>query len=242
MAEASAVSSADWTVGSAIGTAASTLFGHFVPFAGTALVASLPGLLFSLAVPEASGASSIVDMIVGQIVTVTLVYGTIQALRGRRVAIGESLSQGLKRLGPAIGIAIVSGVGIGLASLLLLVPGLILATMWAVAIPAATIEQLGVNASFARSVELTRERRWRVFWTIVVTFVVMIAAIVAAAALLGVIAAWAMTENSPLFLIYGWVVTAVAQAFYACVVATLYYFLRREKEGVDIEQIASVFD
>ena len=39
-----------------------------------------------------------------------------------------------------------------------------------------------------------------------------------------------------------WALTAAVQAFSACLYATLYFYLRREKEGVDIEQIASVFD
>ena len=48
--------------------------------------------------------------------------------------------------------------------------------------------------------------------------------------------------NSSLFLIPVWAFVALSQAFTACVVATLYYYLRRDKEGVDIHQIAAVFD
>ena len=45
-----------------------------------------------------------------------------------------------------------------------------------------------------------------------------------------------------LFLIAVWAFVALTQAFTACVVATLYYYLRRDKEGIDLEQIAAVFD
>ena len=226
-----------WGVGSAIGTAASTLFGHFVPFVGTALVASVPSLIFTFAVPN-SPVQSIVDLIVGQIVTVTLIYGTVQALRGRTVSIGECMSQGLKRLGAAIGVAILAGLGIGFGMLLLLVPGFFLAAMWAVAVPVATIEGLGVTASLSRSAALTLERRWRVFGAYLVSVLVM----VVAGAVVGGVAAVVIGPNSPMFLIVVWLITAVTQAFTACVVATLYYFLRREKEGVEIDQIAAVFD
>ncbi len=201
-------SAAGWSVGSVIGTAISTLFGHFVPFVGTALVASLPSLLFAIVVP-ASKVQSIVDLVINEIVAVTLVYGAVQALRGRQVPMSECLSQGLSRLGAALGVAILAGLGIAFGMVLLIVPGLILATMWAVAIPIAVVEKMGVTASLSRSAALTRERRWRVFGAV---FAV------------------------------SWAAGAIFQAFNACVVATLYYFLRRDKEGVDIHQIAAVFD
>ena len=228
---------AAWDVGSVIGTAASTLFGHFVPFVGTALVASLPSLLFTIFVPDSRG-QSIVDFIVGQIVTVTLVYGTVPALRGRQVSISECLSQGLKRLGAAIGVGILTGIGIVLGAVFFLVPGFILATMWAVAIPAATIEQKGVMLSISRSSDLTRERRWRVFGAFLVSTLITLAVGAVVGAIAGVIGG----EHSVTFSVVLWAVTATSQAFSACVVATLYYFLRREKEGVDIDEIASVFD
>jgi hypothetical protein len=239
MTAASAGASGEWSVGSVIGTAGSTLFGHFVPFVGTALVAALPGLIINL-LTEEIWVKSIVDLIIGQIVTVTLIYGCLQALRGRQVSIGESLSEGLKRLGAAIVVAIVVAIGIGVGLVLLIVPGMILATMWAVAIPAATIEKAGVGGSLSRSSALTRERRWRVFGALLVAGLIS----VAVSAVIGGVGGAAMLAGLGLsaIKIVTWLAVGVTQAFSACVVATLYYFLRREKEGVDIDQIASVFD
>jgi hypothetical protein len=169
---------------------------------------------------------------------VTLVYGSMQALRGRRVTVGECLSQGMKRLGAALGVAILSGIGIALGMCLLLVPGLILAAMWAVAIPVAVIEERGVTASLSRSQELTRERRWRVFGAYLVAGLIT----VLGGAIVGGVAGVLAGVQSTLFLAAVWAFVALSQAFTACVVATLYYYLRRDKEGVDIEQIAAVFD
>lgn len=228
---------ASWNVGNVISTAGAILFGHFGPFAGTALVASLPSLVFDYLVPN-SPFHSIVDLIVGQIVSVTLVYGSIQALRGQQVTIGECLSEGLKRLGAALGVAILSGIGIGIGLVLLIVPGLILGAMWAVAIPAAVIEERGVTASLSRSQELTSERRWRVFGAYFVAALIT----VVGGAIIGGIAGVTGGLDSTLFLVAVWVFVALSQAFTACVVATLYYYLRREKEGVEIHQIAAVFD
>ena len=43
-------------------------------------------------------------------------------------------------------------------------------------------------------------------------------------------------------LILQWAVAAVTQVFLSTLSGVLYYFLRRDKEGADIETIASVFD
>jgi hypothetical protein len=185
-----------------------------------------------------SPAHSVVDLIVGQIVSVTLVYGSMQALRGQRVTVGECISQGMRRLGAALGVAILSGIGIALGMVLLIVPGLILATMWAVAIPAAVIEVTGVTASLSRSQQLTSGRRWRVLGAYLVTFLITVIGGMAVGGGVGVL----VGMDSTIFLIAVWAFVALSQAFSACVITTLYYYLRREKEGVDIHQIASVFD
>jgi hypothetical protein len=228
---------ASWTIGNVVSTAGAILFGHFVPFAGTALVASVPSLVFDYLVPD-SYFHSIVDLIVGQIVSVTLVYGAMQALRGRTVTIGECLSEGLRRLGAALGVAILSGIGIGLGMILLIVPGLILAAMWAVAIPAAVIEEKSATAALSRSQELTSERRWRVFGAYLVAGLITAVGGAIVGGAVGVV----VGVDTTIFLVVVWAFVALSQAFTACVVATLYYYLRRDKEGVEIHQIAAVFD
>ncbi|MFI5032723.1 MAG: glycerophosphoryl diester phosphodiesterase membrane domain-containing protein [Reyranellales bacterium] len=228
---------ASWSVGNVVSTAAAILFSHFVPFFGTALVASLPSLVFDYLVPD-SYFHSIIDLIVGQIVSVTLVYGSMQALRGRQVTIGECLSEGLKRLGAALGVAILSGIGIFFGMILLIVPGLILAAMWAVAVPAAVIEEMSATAALSRSQELTRERRWRVFGAYFIAGLITVVGGAVVGGAVGVVAG----IDSTVFLVAVWAFVALTQAFTACVVATLYYYLRRDKEGVEIHQIAAVFD
>jgi hypothetical protein len=228
---------ANWSVGSAISTASAILFGHFVAFVGTALAASVPSLIIDISMPG-SFTRAIVDLVVGQIVTVTLVYGALQALRGRTVSIGECFSQGMRRLGSALGVALLSGIGIALGMVLLVVPGLILATMWAVAVPVAVIEERSSTAALNRSQELTSGRRWRVFFAYLVSLLIMIVGGAVIEGIIELVAGEGSTEST----VGIWVFSALVQAFTATLVATLYYFLRREKEGVDIDQIAAVFD
>ncbi len=229
----------DWTVGSVISTAFGTVFGNFVSFVGLALLIGLPSLLMTLAgVTEI--VKTIVDLVLGQVVTITLIYGTVQSLRGNKVGIGEALSQGISRLPAAIGVAILAGLGIGLGMILLIIPGLFLMTMWSVAIPAAVIEKAGVGESFSRSSTLTDGRRWRVFGAIVVSWIVTVGITMAIA--FALVGTSGVGGDLTFVYIVMWVVGAVLQAYMSSLSGVLYYFLRRDKEGADIETIASVFD
>jgi hypothetical protein len=237
--------SRQWTVGSVLSTAFSVFTGHFVPFAGTALLLTVPTLLFRLVLPQ-SFFQSIVQIVFGQIAYVTLIYGTVQALRGRKVAIGECLSEGFKRLGVAFVVGILYTIALGVGFVLLIVPGFLVLLWWAVAVPAAVIEQTGISDSFSRSSALTRDRRWRILG---VFFVAGLAAGIAQFVITWIVALASgvrlttfMIQQTSTFALVQWLIGGIALAFYACVLATLYYSLRSDKEGVDINQIASVFD
>lgn len=67
---------------------------------------------------------------------------------------------------------IVAGIGILLGFILLVVPGLFLLTIWALAAPAVVIERKGVMGALDRSRELVRGHGWQVFAVIVVLFLV----------------------------------------------------------------------
>ena len=235
-----------WSIGSALEAAASVLLGQFVPFAITSLIAGFPNVVYwyligrgtSLSVLTITGMVSVVVNTAAMIFVIqTLTYGTVQALRGRRVSIGDCLIQGGRRLPVGIVIGFLAYVGIVLGAVLLIIPGIILFTMWSVALPANTVERTGILASLSRSQELTRGRRWRVFGTILVPILL---SAVTSWILLGIFGFRAVGLQT--FQIVSWLVHGVEQAFSVCVFATLYYYLRRDKEGVDIEQIAAVFD
>ena len=82
---------------------------------------------------------------------------------------------------PLIGLAIVAGIGIAIGFVLLIVPGLILLTIWAVAAPVTVIEHPGVFAALGRSRDLVRGHGWQVFGTILLVFAIDIAINIVAA-------------------------------------------------------------
>jgi uncharacterized membrane protein len=66
------------------------------------------------------------------------------------------------RFGAAFGYNLLSNLAIGFGLLLLIVPGLILYTRWAVGLPALLREDLSVSEAMGRSSSLTEGNRWRI--------------------------------------------------------------------------------
>ncbi len=127
---------------------------------------------------------------------------------------------------PLIGAGILAGLGIGFGLLLFVVPGLILATIWAVIAPVIVVERSGVFAAFSRSRELVRGNGQPVFGVILVTFVLVFVASFLLGAIGGAIA------NGPLVAI---VVSAIASTITAPVgalVASVLYFRLRAIDSV----------
>jgi hypothetical protein len=85
---------------------------------------------------------------------------------------------------------ILAGIAITFGLLLLLVPGLILLTIWIVVIPAIVLEERGVVEAFGRSRELVRGHGWNVFAVIVLTFLLLLGVSLLLSALLAPLENW----------------------------------------------------
>ncbi len=119
---------------------------------------------------------------------------------------------------PLIGIAILYALGVALGFIALIVPGLILLTIWAVAAPVAVVERPGVFASFSRSQQLVKGNGWPVFATIFIVFVmVLVFGMVAGAIGAG------LGEAGQIVL--QWVVNALVAPIAALTAAVLYFAL-----------------
>ena len=89
-------------------------------------------------------------------------------LDGKRdFSLGQLFRSVTPVLGALILAGIVGGLGIGLGLLLLIVPGLVLLTWWALLAPVIVVERAGMGAAFGRSRALVRGNGWPVFGVIV---------------------------------------------------------------------------
>jgi hypothetical protein len=138
---------------------------------------------------------------------------------GRRDnTIGELFRSVSPVLLPLLAVSILGGLGIGIGLLLLIVPGLILLTFWSVVAPVTVIEQPGVLRAFGRSRELVRGYGWPVFGTIVLVFLLVIVASIAAA-LIGL----ALGDVGRAIL--SWIFDALTQPVAALTSSVLYFTL-----------------
>jgi hypothetical protein len=102
----------------------------------------------------------------------------VKAVQGERDGRGDmSIENTVNAAMPYIGnvaiAAILASIGIEIGLFLLIVPGLYLATIWAVIIPVIVIEGSGALDSFGRSYQLVRGRAWHVFCTLVLVFITL---------------------------------------------------------------------
>jgi len=194
-------------------------------------------------------------------------FGTFQDLRGERARIGDCIGRGLAVLprvflssillflvfaviaivGMFVGSLLLAGLFVGSTSissavvgslvtmLVTLAPLITMAVIWWVFVPAIVVERAGSIACFGRSSTLTRGNRWRVFGVLALLFVTnLIAGIVVGliTRLVGVV--------------IGEILNAIVSLFFMALSAVMaavgYYYLRADKEGFGVDDLAKVFD
>jgi hypothetical protein len=85
------------------------------------------------------------------------------------LSVGDTFAKVWPRVWTLLGASILAGLGIAAGIALLIVPGLILLTWWALIPPAIVLEHRGVFDSFGRSRELVSGNGWSVFGVLIIT-------------------------------------------------------------------------
>src|ERR1700727_69240 len=152
----------------------------------SAVVFVISGVIASVLVSAGPGAALIaflISFVAGALFTGMIVELVADVQDGRR---DHSAGQLLKAIGPVLGqlvtVAVLAALGIGVGITLIVVPGLILLTIWAVVAPVVVLERPGVIASFGRSRELVRGNGWQTFLVVRVALGVLIGPLSALAA------------------------------------------------------------
>ena len=207
-------------------------------FATTTLVWTFGSMILDLAVIAASQGATVI--------AVSKVH------LGNSTSISEAFGAIKSRILYLALIMIGVGIGVGIGFLLFIVPGIILALMWALTIPVAVLEDTGLRDSVARSAELTKGSRGRIFVIgflfIVLLYTVYLLWEIPIFAIIGIFA----RNHNPAFGIPVWTQIAfpVGNFLTQCLVGPLmtialslvYYDQRVRKEAFDLQHMMSTLD
>jgi hypothetical protein len=138
-------------------------------------------------------------------------------------SVGDILGSVTGKLIAIILLQIVVGILVFIGFLFFVIPGIILALMWSVSMPALVVEDKGVFESMSRSSQLTKSNRMRILGIVLVVLLIYIVIAIVAALL---------TAAVPILGIVALIAIGVlAYPYIAIISAVLYYRLVELKEG-----------
>ena len=190
---------------------------------GAAVVIFAVEALLGVVLDESLGfLVSVVSLIAGTFYQGMVVELVRDVQDGRRDASVADLFRTVAPVvGPLIAVSLLLGLGVALGFLLVIVPGFLALTFWAVAAPVTVIERPGILAAFGRSRELVRGHGWPVFGVIVLLLLVVLT--------VGIVVGIAFANASdPTRAIVSWVVSVLTAPLTALAASVLYFALRRE--------------
>jgi hypothetical protein len=243
------VSGRRYSSGAAIGQAYGLWLAHIVPLSLIGLLFHAPLIVGAVFIgfgdpPEGlvthwDRISQIVSFFFTTLATGATTHGVIQRLRGLPLEMGASIRWAFGRFGTLLGVAFLYGLCVGVGIVLLIIPGLIVASMFCLATPAAVVEPIGAGGALERSSALTKGHRLGMLLALIVTCLPMLAIIVPITIALGLSESVEMLRYEPM-------ITEICGALFgapiAVVAAVLYHNVRIEKEGISTDELASVFD
>ncbi len=164
---------------------------------------------------------------------------------GKEANGGESIRFAAGRVHSMLWIGFLFTLGVALASLALLLPGIWLFVAWSLAIPALLAENLKGSKALGRSFDLVRHNWWRTFGALLVGLIF----IGLFQFLLG-LAATGLTNLTEDSLQASLLITDAAQALtliitgplQAAIIAVIYYDLRVRKEAFDVHVLTQQLD
>ncbi len=254
--------SAQFDMGRAIARIFTVFAANFIPFLALAVLTVVPPLLAGWLVARALPGAGVVfspaywaaipfyllvglfSLVMSYALQAAVVQGTVATLDGRRASFVQCLGTAVRSTPKLVVIAIVASIGIIGGMVLLVVPGVILALMWSVVVPACVVEQKSIGDSFSRSAALTKGHRWAILGILVVLTIAILAITLAIRPLAGLHVFPTPGEPVQLNTLY-WIISMVVRIFTATVAAiataSIYYELRTIKEGATSDQLAAVF-
>ena len=233
-------------VGSVLSVAWRTLFRAPVFFIGLTFVSNLLAAIISAPadadIPAVTSfLSLLMSLTLSIVIQGAIAYAVFQVIMGRRVSVGESVLRSASKFFALLGAAILGSLGIGLASILLVIPGIILMCMWYVSASACVVERLGPIESLGRSRALTKGYRWHIFGVAILLLLITQLVRVLFAFLVRGFVSDPFLQGMATGIVVA-LATLIPNAFANVAPAVAYYRLRMVKENLTMESLAGVFD
>jgi uncharacterized membrane protein YGL010W len=205
---------------------------QFLVLIGAALIVFVPvALINGLAINNSSTGLLLLGSILGLVGNALYTGTVVEAVRdlrdGRRdFSLGQLFKSAAPRIVPLILAGFVFGIGLVIGLILIIIPGLIFATLFCLFAPAIVIERQGVFGSLQRSRDLIRGNAWRVFGVILVVLIIVIVASSLVTRL-----AHGVADNLAGALVGNLIANVLTAPIFALAVTVLYFQLRDIREG-----------
>lgn len=193
-----------------------------------ALILLVPAAIIQYILGE-GGLGGLIGSIVQIVASAWLIGGVIRIVQDIHgdgqvdYSVGELLGSVWPRLLAIIVLEILLGLIIGIGLIFLIIPGVILALVLAVAMPALIVEDIGVFDSMSRSAALTKDNRMRILAVGILVILIMIGI-----AILGAL----LTAVTPILGALAMLILGILLYPYLAMLTTVLYFRLVElKEG-----------
>ncbi len=151
----------------------------------------------------------------------------LRRFAGAPASLGACAGKALAAFFPAMFIAVISGLAMGLAAILLIVPGFMVMLAWSLILPVYLGEGGGAFASFKRSSALTKGHRWKILCVMLLLGL-----------MLGVVAGMLMAiwgihgvMGAIVFFSNNWLMKLVFNAAFGLILAAMYQELAGAREA-----------
>lgn len=245
--------------GETLGQVFNLYFDNFVPLFLISLVSTLPFIVVTFIRIESgvyySGSNRLIEALTFLIIFVVLntlcTALTIELISKRYLkqhqSIGTYVRNVLPFILPIIGLSILEMLVIGLGFLAFLIPGIYLFLGLSVAVQILIVERKRVMESIRRSFVLTRGRKFEIFGYVLIVLVVLkrilIDELLVPKVFYPLIRNMEAAFNTKLILANGvfYLVQVLFNPISACLFILIYFNLRIEKEGFDLEHLVDQF-
>lgn len=245
--------------GQLIGKSLNLYVDNFLPLLLISIVAAIPSVIYyyilaGIAETQSLGQNLVLStyiMAFLMAIISTLTTGIIMEIVSRRYLGkkgGKVLRSILPLILPLVGVSFLVSLAAGAAMFLLIIPGIIVWLGFCMATPALVVERGGIIGSMKRSRELAKGKRWYILGILLlgylITFTVSIVISMIESLFLGtsmfplISSASPSSETAILLRIIPQIIT---RPFTSSLLILLYFNLRIEKEGFDLEHLASQF-